>query len=59
MSTKVATKQDYFERPSVKTLHLIRKLRWIGMEGEAHELLTKIQETSPTGGIITIGHETD
>jgi len=33
-------------RPPVEVLHLIRKLRWIGMEEEAEELQKKIQETT-------------
>ena len=31
---KITTAQDH-QRPSVEVLHLIRKLRWIGMEEEA------------------------
>ena len=55
---KITATQDY-ERPSVEALHLIRKLRWIGMEEEAEELQKKIQETTPTGGVMTVAGETD
>ena len=46
-------------RPPVEVLRLIRKLRWIGMEEEAEELQKKIQETTPTGGVMTVAGETD
>jgi hypothetical protein len=49
----------HFERPSVETLHLICKLRWIGMEEEAEQLQMKIQEAAPTGRIVTVARETD
>ena len=45
--------------PPVEILHLIRKLRWIGMEEEAQQLQMKIQEDTPTGGVITVARETD
>jgi hypothetical protein len=48
-----------FERPSVETLHLICKLRWIGMEEEAEQLQMRIQEAAPTGRIVTVARETD
>ena len=47
------------ERPSVEVLHLIRKLRWIGMEEEAERVQTQLHETTQVGGVITAGHETD
>jgi hypothetical protein len=47
------------ERPSVETLRLIRKLRWIGMEEEAERVETKLHETKLAGGVITATHETD
>ena len=50
--------QDY-ERPSVEVLHLIRKLRWIGMEEEAERVEMKLRETTLAGSIITAAHETD
>jgi hypothetical protein len=49
----------HIERPSVETLHLICKLRWIGMEEEAEQLQMKIQEAAPTGSVITGVRETD
>jgi hypothetical protein len=49
----------HIERPSVETLHLICKLRWIGMEEEAEQLQMKLQESAPTGGIVTVARETD
>jgi hypothetical protein len=55
---KITAAQDY-ERPSVEALHLIRKLRWIGMEEEAEQLQMKVQEATATGGVITAAHETD
>jgi len=47
------------ERPSVEVLHLIRKLRWIGMEEEAERVQMQLHETTQVGGVITAGHETD
>jgi hypothetical protein len=47
------------ERPSVETLHLICKLRWIGMEEEAEQLQMKTHEAAPIGRIITVARETD
>jgi hypothetical protein len=46
-------------RPSVEALHLIRKLRWIGMEEEAERIETQLHETTLAGGVITAVHETD
>jgi hypothetical protein len=45
--------------PAIEILHLIRKLRWIGMEDEAEQLQMKIQEATPIGGVITVARETD
>jgi hypothetical protein len=45
--------------PPAEILHLIRKLRWIGMEDEAEQLQMKVQEATPTGGVITVAGETD
>jgi hypothetical protein len=45
--------------PPVEILHLIRKLRWIGMEEEAEQLQMKIHEATPTGGVMTVARETD
>ena len=42
---KITATQDY-ERPSVEALHLIRKLRWIGMEEEAERAETQLHETT-------------
>ena len=55
---KVTTVQDD-GRPSVEVLHLIRKLRWMGLEQEAVQLQMKLCYTTPTGGVITAAHETD
>ena len=55
---KITATQDY-ERPSVEVLHLIRKLRWIGMEEEAERVETQLHETTLAGGVITAAHETD
>ena len=45
--------------PAIEILHLIRKLRWLGMADEAEQLQMKIQEATPIGGVITVAHETD
>ncbi len=55
---KITAAQDY-KRPSVEVLHLIRKLRWMGMEEEAEYLQMKLRETTPTGSLITAESETD
>ena len=55
---KIIVAQDY-ERPSVEILHLIRKLRWIGMEEEAERVETQLHETTLAGGVVTAAHETD
>ncbi len=55
---KITAAQDY-GRPSVEVLHLIRKLRWMGMEEEAEHLQMKLRETTPTGSVITAERETD
>ena len=55
---KIAAAHDQ-ERPSVEVLHLIRKLRWIGMEEEAERVQTQLHETTQVGGVITAAHETD
>jgi hypothetical protein len=55
---KVTTMQDS-GRPSVEVLHLIRKLRWMGMEEEAEEVQMKLRDTTPAGGVITTPRETD
>jgi hypothetical protein len=43
----------------VEVLHLIRKLRWIGMEEEAEQVQLKLCDATPTGGVMTAAHETD
>jgi hypothetical protein len=43
----------------VEVLHLIGKLRWIGMEEEAERVQTQLHETTQVGGVITAAHETD
>jgi len=55
---KIAIEQSR-QCPPLEILHLIRKLRWIGMEEEAEVLQMKIQEATPTGGVITVAHDTD
>ena len=55
---KITAAQAY-ERPSVEVLHLIRKLRWIGMEEEAERAEMQLRETALAGGVITATHETD
>jgi hypothetical protein len=55
---KITAAHDH-ERPSVEVLHLIRKLRWIGMEEEAERVQMQLHETTQVGGVITAGHETD
>jgi hypothetical protein len=55
---KITAAQDH-ERPSVETLHLIRKLRWIGMEEEAERVEMQLHETTLAGGVITAAQETD
>jgi hypothetical protein len=56
---KITPAQDNYERPSAEILHLIHKLRWIGMEEEAEHLQIKLRETTPVGGIIATAGETD
>lgn len=55
---KVTAVQDY-GRPSMEVLHLIRKLRWMGMEEEADQVQMKLSDTTPAGGVITAARETD
>ncbi len=55
---RITDAQDY-RHPSVEVLHLIRKLRWMGMEEEAEQVQMKLRETTPTGSIITAPRETD
>lgn len=45
--------------PPIEIVHLIRKLRWIGMDDEVEQLQMKMQEATPIGGVITVAHETD
>jgi hypothetical protein len=55
---KVTAAQEY-GRPSVEVLHLIRKLRWMGMEEEAEQVQMKLRDTTPAGGVITVARDTD
>jgi hypothetical protein len=55
---KVTAMQDY-GRPSMEVLHIIRKLRWMGMEEEADQVQMKLRDTTPAGGVITAARETD
>ena len=50
---------QHYERPSVEALHLICKLRWIGMEEEAERVEMQLHQTTLAGGVITAAHETD
>ena len=43
----------------VEVLHLIRKLRWMGMEEEAEQLQMKLCDATPIGSVITTARETD
>ena len=55
---KITAAQEH-ERPSAEALHLIRKLRWIGMEEEAEQVEMQLHETTLAGGVITAAHDTD
>jgi hypothetical protein len=55
---KVTAVQEY-GRPSAEVLHLIRRLRWMGMEEEAEQVQMKLCDTTPAGGVITVARETD
>jgi hypothetical protein len=55
---KITGMQEYGP-PSVEVLHLIRKLRWMGMEEEAEQAQMKLRNTTPAGGVITAARETD
>jgi hypothetical protein len=55
---KITIEEDYRTLP-VETLHLIRKLRWIGMEEEAEQLQMLMQQSAPAGGVITAVRDTD
>ena len=46
---KITAPHDH-ERPSAEALHLIHKLRWIGMEEEAERVETQLHETTLAGG---------
>ena len=50
---KVTAEQEY-DRPPVEVLHLIRKLRWMGMEEEATQVQKKLCDTTPVGGVIVL-----
>ena len=54
---KITAVQE-FGPPSVEVLHLIRKLRWMGMEEEADQVQMKLRDTTPAGGVITAARET-
>jgi hypothetical protein len=55
---KITGMQEYGP-PAVEVLHLIRKLRWMGMEEEAEQAQMKLRNTTPAGGVITAARETD
>jgi hypothetical protein len=46
-------------RPSTESLHLIRKLRWIGMEQEAEQAQIELRCTATVGAVVTFPSETD
>jgi hypothetical protein len=50
---KITATQNY-ERPSAEALHLIRKLRWIGMEEEAERVETQLHETTLAAGVMPL-----
>jgi hypothetical protein len=54
---KISVEQD--RAPPAEVLHLIRKLRWMGLDEQAEQIQTKLNETAPAGGIVTAAHETD
>jgi hypothetical protein len=47
------------DRLSPEVLHLMRKLRRMGLEAEAERMQMKLRDVTPTGGVITAAHETD
>ncbi len=49
----------YLQGRNVEILHLIHKLRWMGLEEEAEQLQTKLRETTPAGPIVTTARDTD
>ena len=53
------TAAQFHERPPVEVLHLICKLRWIGMEEEAERVEMQLRETMLAGRVIAAAHETD
>jgi hypothetical protein len=55
---KIPAAQNY-ERPSAEVLHLICKLRWIGMEEEAERVEMQLRETTLASRVITGVIETD
>ena len=55
---KITIDQDR-QPPPVEILHLIHKLRWMGLEEEAEQLQTKLRETTPAGPIVTTARDTD
>jgi hypothetical protein len=55
---RINVSQNY-DKPSPELLHLIRKLRWMGLEAEAEQLQMKLCAASPTGSVITAARETD
>ena len=55
---KISIEQAH-QPPPVEILHLIGKLRWIGMEEEAERVEMRLRETTPAGSVIAAAHETD
>jgi hypothetical protein len=55
---KITHGQDH-QKPSPEVLHLITKLRWMGMEAEAEQIQMKLRDATPTGAVIMATHETD
>jgi hypothetical protein len=46
-------------RTSREVVELIRKLRWIGMEGEAERLEVALRHTSGTDCVLAVPRDTD
>ena len=44
------------QRPPGEILHLIRKLRWLGMDEEAEDLHAKLQKGQPRPGAFSPSH---
>jgi hypothetical protein len=47
------------QRRSSELVKRIRKLRWMGLEGEAERVETVLTSISPTDWVLAAPHETD